>query len=200
MFADCIYFDKTKNHKVFAGVLIAKEEQILLGLKNYGFGKGKWQHSFAGKVESGEAIVGAAKRELHEESGLIVESEDLEKVGYFEYEFTDSDIAPWILEVHIYRALAWEGEPVSCEEISPKWFSKQEIPLDCMWKDNQHWLETVLEGNKVQGYFLYSDYENIERFEVHRVDNLDDTNTNYGSRTGALCQGVEAHEEGKEKE
>ena len=51
MFSECIYFDKSKNHKVFAGVLISKEGDILLGLKNYGFGKGKWQHSFAGKVK-----------------------------------------------------------------------------------------------------------------------------------------------------
>jgi len=173
MFNESIYFDKSKKHKVFAGVLIEKESDILLGLKNYGFGKGKWQHSFCGKVEQGETTLTAAKRELHEESGLVAKEENLEKFGYFEYEFTDSSIAPWILQVHIYKALVWKGEPKPCEEISPKWFSKDQIPFPCMWKDNQHWLDQVLQGSKVKGYFLYSDYENIDRFEVSTVDTLE---------------------------
>ena len=40
-------------------------------------------------MERGEEIVEAARRELEEESGLKVELEQLEKVGYFEYEFKD---------------------------------------------------------------------------------------------------------------
>ena len=48
-----------------------------------------WNHSFAGKVEFGEEVVEAASRELQEESGLIAEHHQMEKVGYFEYEFID---------------------------------------------------------------------------------------------------------------
>ena len=34
-------------------------------------------------------MVEAARRELQEESGLTVELNQMEKVGYFEYEFVD---------------------------------------------------------------------------------------------------------------
>ena len=70
-------------------MLITGQDSVLLGLKKTVFGGGLWNHSFAGKVEVGEEVVEAASRELEEESGLIVELQDLEKVGYFEYEFVD---------------------------------------------------------------------------------------------------------------
>ena len=74
---------------MFAGVLITSKDNILLGLKKTGFGRGLWNHSFAGKVEVGEEVVEAARRELQEECGLTVELHQMEKVGYFEYEFID---------------------------------------------------------------------------------------------------------------
>ena len=40
-------------------------------------------------MEVGEEVVEAARRELQEESGLTVELHQMEKVGYFEYEFVD---------------------------------------------------------------------------------------------------------------
>ena len=114
MFPENVYYDKNKvkrrfaspfgniiiiicfsvvwspqKRKLFAGVLITGQDNILLGLKKTGFGKGLWNHSFAGKVEFGEEVVKAASRELQEESGLIVEHNQMEKVGYFEYGFVD---------------------------------------------------------------------------------------------------------------
>ena len=70
-------------------MIIKGNSQILLGFKKTGLGRGLWNHSFAGKVERDEEIVEAASRELEEESGLRVEVEHLEKVGYLEYEFKD---------------------------------------------------------------------------------------------------------------
>ena len=64
-------------------MIIKGNSQILLGFKKTGLGRGLWNHSFAGKVERDEEIVEAASRELEEESGLRVEVEHLEKVGYF---------------------------------------------------------------------------------------------------------------------
>ncbi|CAM9897292.1 unnamed protein product, partial [Ectocarpus fasciculatus] len=44
-------------------------KEILLGMKKRGFGEGKW-NGFGGKVESGESVDEAAKRELMEEAGV----------------------------------------------------------------------------------------------------------------------------------
>ena len=106
MFDENIYYDKNKvfvvlmismlfqhylqKRQIFAGVIISgNDNNLLLGLKKTGFGRGLWNHSFVGKVERGEEIEEAARRELEEESGLTVEKDQLEKVGYFEYEFQD---------------------------------------------------------------------------------------------------------------
>jgi len=171
MFND-LYFDSTKKRKIFSGVLIQKQQNVLLGMKNRGFGKGKWQHSFAGKVELSESLVDAAQRELFEESGLIVEKDNLVKIGYFEYEFTDARIVPWIMEVHIFGATEWKGEIRASEEISPEWCNKSAIPYRQMWKDNEYWLDSILQGHKVRAYFLYSNYDVIEKKTILFDQNL----------------------------
>jgi hypothetical protein len=38
-------------------------------------------------------------RELEEESGLVACTESLQKVGHFQYEFSDTNILPCIMEV-----------------------------------------------------------------------------------------------------
>ena len=45
-------------------------------MKKRGFGEGKW-NGFGGKVEVGETIVEAAAREVKEECGYVVKTEDL---------------------------------------------------------------------------------------------------------------------------
>merc|ERR1712137_83715 len=105
MFKENVYHDKNKKKQYFAGVLISKNDSVLLGMKKRGFGSGLWNHSFAGKVEAGEEIASAARREVEEESGLKVDIDNLIKAGYFEFEFTDSSINPRIMAMTIYRAL-----------------------------------------------------------------------------------------------
>ena len=82
---------------------------------------GLWNHSFAGKIEQGECPAEAARRELEEESGLVVQPDQLEKVGYFEYEFEDGRIMGKIMAMHIYRAVSWAGEAVETGEMRPSW-------------------------------------------------------------------------------
>ena len=45
-------------------------------MKKRGFGVGKW-NGFGGKVEAGETVVEAAAREVTEECGYSVKTEDL---------------------------------------------------------------------------------------------------------------------------
>ena len=90
------------RRKYFAGVMVSREGQLLLGMKKRGFGRyclvfwglvdvswqcqtgvtcrGLWQHSFCGKLEKGESIAEAAVRELEEESGLQVMSTNRERL------------------------------------------------------------------------------------------------------------------------
>jgi 8-oxo-dGTP diphosphatase/2-hydroxy-dATP diphosphatase len=106
--------------------IIHDHKRVLLGMKKRGFGMGRW-NGFGGKVESGETIKAAAKRELWEEAGIKVAR--LDKIGEVEFEFKGD---PVILQVHIFKAEKFEGQLAESDEMNPKWFNHDEIPFDQM--------------------------------------------------------------------
>ncbi|XP_062359656.1 oxidized purine nucleoside triphosphate hydrolase isoform X2 [Cinclus cinclus] len=59
--------------RLFTLVLVVQPSRVLLGMKKRGFGAGLW-NGFGGKVQPGESIEEAARRELLEESGLTVDT------------------------------------------------------------------------------------------------------------------------------
>jgi len=58
--------------KILTLCIIHQHPKILLGMKKRGHGEGKW-NGFGGKVEEGETIEEATRRETKEESGVEVE-------------------------------------------------------------------------------------------------------------------------------
>ena len=56
------------NKKILTLCIIHQHSKILLGMKKRGHGVGKW-NGFGGKVEKGETIEEAARRETKEEAG-----------------------------------------------------------------------------------------------------------------------------------
>ena len=54
--------------KIVTLVFVHDNQKVLLGYKKRGFGAGRW-NGFGGKVETGETLEQAARRELKEESG-----------------------------------------------------------------------------------------------------------------------------------
>ncbi|MBU4142483.1 8-oxo-dGTP diphosphatase [Patescibacteria group bacterium] len=118
-------------------------------MKKRGFGAGRW-NGFGGKLNEGETIEEGLKRETKEEVG--VEINDFNKVGIIEFEFKGN---PEILEVHIFRASDFSGEPAESEEMKPQWFNQDELPFDSMWPDDIHWFPFFLSGKKFRGRFLF---------------------------------------------
>ena len=70
--------------KILTLCVIYNNEKILLGMKKNGFGQGRW-NGFGGKVEEGESVEDAARRELFEEAGF--RAGDLKKRGLLNFEF-----------------------------------------------------------------------------------------------------------------
>ena len=132
--------------------LATRDGNILLGMKKRGFGAGRW-NGFGGKVKAGESLEAAAKRETVEECGIDIIA--LEAVGIHEFEFSSKPGD--VLEVHVFRIDAWNGEPVETEEMRPKWFPIQAIPYDQMWPDDRLWLPFFLEGKKFRTRFLFGE-------------------------------------------
>ena len=132
-----------------------KQQRILLGLKNRGFGTGKY-NSFGGKFlhdetnSSGEieTVEECACRELEEETNLTIPLETMKasKVGVQRFTFSDNEKE---MLVHLFfldlasRPMPYEIK--ACEEITPKWFeSFDSVPLNNMFADDSLWLTALL--------------------------------------------------------
>lgn len=138
-----------QTKKVLTLCLLHTDTHVLLGKKKRGFGAGRW-NGFGGKVEAGETIEEAARREFREEAGIEVSA--LEKMGLMDFEFEGN---PEIMEVHIFRVTEFSGEPVETEEMAPAWFHRDEIPFAEMWPDDPHWMPLFFAGKKFQGKILF---------------------------------------------
>lgn len=149
------------SRKLLTLVFVQDGERILLGMKKRGFGAGRY-NGFGGKVHEGETIEAAAKRETLEECGLQLS--ELEAVGVHEFEFAHDPGN--ILEVHVFRAVSWSGEPVETEEMKPKWFSTNSIPYETMWPDDILWFPLFLEGKKFRAYFLFGEGDQVQKHQI----------------------------------
>lgn len=129
--------------------LITKDGQILLGMKKRGFGAGMW-NGFGGKVEEGETIEEATLREMKEEVGLTANT--MKKVGVLEFSFENDDV---VLEMHAFILSDFEGAPTETEEMTPQWFSFNDIPYADMWPGDDQWIPQVLTGKLVTGSLYF---------------------------------------------
>lgn len=152
--------------KLLTLVLVVQPGRVLLGMKKRGFGVGKW-NGFGGKVQPGEDIEAAARRELLEESGLTVDA--LEKIGNIKFEFVGET---QLLDVHIFRADAYNGEPTESDEMRPQWFETDKIPFSQMWADDSMWFPLMLQKKKFAGYFKFQGHDVILSHTLEEVKEL----------------------------
>ncbi|XP_071240768.1 oxidized purine nucleoside triphosphate hydrolase-like [Salvelinus alpinus] len=153
------------TNKLLTLVLVVQPGRVLLGMKKRGFGAGKW-NGFGGKVQPGETIEEAARRELQEESGLTVDA--LDKIGNIKFEFIRETE---LLDAHVFRADNYNGEPTESDEMRPQWFDSDKIPFGQMWVDNILWFPLMLQKKKFLGYFKFQGHDLIIDHKLE-VENL----------------------------
>ena len=134
--------------------------EVLLGFKKVRFGAGKYA-GFGGGVEPGETIIGAAVREMKEETSVTVFEDKLQRVGHLTFLFPDKPA--WSQVVHVFSTREWEGEPVESEEMRPEWFRQEEIPYEQMWQDAAHWLPKILARERIRATYIFNvDNESVD--------------------------------------
>ncbi|XP_048348501.1 oxidized purine nucleoside triphosphate hydrolase [Sphaerodactylus townsendi] len=154
------------TRKLFTLVMVVQPHRILLGMKKRGFGAGRW-NGFGGKLQPGETIEQAARRELQEESGLTVDV--LQKAGRITFEFTgDTEL----MEVHIFRADSVQGEPTESDEMRPQWFELDRVPFKEMWPDDTYWFPLLLQNKPFVGYFKFEGHDRIVDYTLDEVEEI----------------------------
>ena len=145
-------------------VFLLKGDQVLLGYKKTGFGKGNYV-GVGGKVEGDESIEEAAIREVQEETSITPIG--LIQLGILRFYFPHVEDESWNQEVHAFMSNTWEGNPTETDELRPEWVSIDSIPFEQMWSDAPLWIPQVLAGQKVEGNFLFD--EDLQVIE-HQID------------------------------
>ena len=139
-----------KEPKILTLCYLRRGDQILLGMKKRGFGAGQW-NGFGGKLNLGESIEEATKREVKEESGLVVNT--FKKLGLARFEFQDDPER--VFEVHIFSCYDFSGEPQETEEMKPVWFEVNNLPYKSMWSSDAYWLPVFLANKTFRCQFLF---------------------------------------------
>jgi len=142
-------------------------DKVLLGMKKRGFGEGNW-NGFGGKVKEGETFEQTAVREVEEEASIKVN--ELEKRGIMRFRNEGEDI---LIEVHIYRVLDYEGDPVESEEMKPQWFKHSQVPYDDMWNSDPLWFPQYLDGKLFQGEALFRGFDEVLEHNINEVKELE---------------------------
>ena len=151
-------------NKVLTLCIVHESTHVLLGMKKRGFGAGFW-NGFGGKVEPGETIEAAARRELREEAGI--EAQNLTRVGRLDFTFKGD---PVVMEVHVFRVAGFNGQPVEIEEMRPRWYPVDALPYDQMWADDRLWLPLLLRGKTFRGTFLFEGTDTIVEHHLFETD------------------------------
>jgi 8-oxo-dGTP pyrophosphatase MutT (NUDIX family) len=150
-------------------LFLLRDDEILLAMKKRGFGADRY-NGVGGKVEAEETIEDAMVRETLEE--ISVEPLEYEKVADIHFdEFFKGQ--PALMHVHVFTSKKWKGEPIESEEMTPKWFKRNEVPYGEMWSDDSYWLPTVLEGNKIRAQFTLDENDNITDHTITLVESLE---------------------------
>ena len=136
--------------------IIRKGDLVNLAMKKRGFGEGKWNFS-GGKTEEelNESPEDCVVRETRDELGTDLIKVRLVAILYFYF----SDVAPekrWNQKCYVYEAEKWEGDPAESEEMAPKRWKRHNIPYHEMWQEDESWIEPVLDGKILTGYFLFT--------------------------------------------
>jgi len=136
-------------------LFLIEDQQILLAMKKRGFGVGRW-NGVGGKPNANETIKDTAIRECKEE--IEVTPTVMSEVATLNFYSPDEKSNQQVI---VYLCTSWEGIAKETEEMSPKWFSIDQIPYDEMWPDDKFWLPKVIAGQYVSGDFHFDENDNL---------------------------------------
>lgn len=110
---------------------------------------GRW-NGLGGKMEPGETPEACVKREVLEESGLVLEDPRLR--GILTFPAFEGDDA-WY--VFLFEAFSFSGELRECREGFLEWVDDSAIPTLNLWEGDHLFLSWMAEGRFFSGRLAY---------------------------------------------
>ena len=141
--------------------------KILLIEKKRGMGTG-YLNGPGGHIELEETSIEAAIRETHEETGLWVDN--LENRGTLRFQFKEGTS----MVGYIFYTETFSGELKECDEAKPGWYDLNDLDYSRMWEDDRLWLDKMLSGLKVDGYFVFDNDNNMLDYKLDFISSEDD--------------------------
>ncbi len=121
--------------------------------------EGKWI-GVGGKIEEGESMVRAFKREIKEETGL-----DVKAYSYLgKIDFLNDVYAPE--RMYLFKVTSFSGELIDCDEGELAWVKKEEMPSLPMWEGDKAFLP-LLEEKESRPFSLILEYRGGELYATH---------------------------------
>jgi len=128
---------------------------VLLGIKREKIGA-NCRNGWGGGIEFGETALECIEREVAEEGGVVVRQSDFEKVAVVDFTNHTTEGGVFVCRVHVYFLHRWDGEFQPTPEMSdPRWFERQQLPLDAMMLADRYWLPPVMAGKKLYAQAEY---------------------------------------------
>lgn len=129
-------------------MFLVEDGQVLLIRKLRGHGAGKINGP-GGKPEPGESPLQCVLRETEEEVGI--KPREIQHAAVLRFIDTQGD--DWL--GYIYVAAGCLGVPRATAEATPLWYPLERLPFDEMWEDDRYWLPRILNGERLEGEFLF---------------------------------------------
>ena len=121
--------------------------------------EGKWI-GVGGKIEEGESMVHAFKREIKEEAGLDVKAYSyLGKIDFLNDAFPPE-------RMYLFKVTSFSGELIDCDEGDLAWIKKEEMTSLPMWEGDKAFLP-LLEGKEPRPFSLILEYRGGELYATH---------------------------------
>ncbi|MBU3583863.1 NUDIX domain-containing protein [Polynucleobacter sp. 15G-AUS-farblos] len=106
--------DQRPVTEVAAGILLDEQGRYLLGQRPAGKPYAGYWEVPGGKIEKGESVFQALKRELQEELGIEIESS--EELTVLEHDYPHAYV-----RLHVSVIRQWSGTPQGCEGQALSW-------------------------------------------------------------------------------
>ncbi len=122
--------------------------------------KGKWI-GVGGKIEKGETPEECLKREVLEETGVVLKAYAFLGVIGFRIEGGEDE------DMYLYTSDAWDGEVnMDCNEGTLKWIPKDEIMGLELWEGDRLFLKEMVDGSSSVNMTLYYKNDTLIKVEL----------------------------------